>query len=679
MLTSRLCNILKSHLASSFNILTVTFTNKAASEMKSRIEKMLGTSTAGWWIGTFHSMGARILRKHPEVIGLKKQFTIIDVDDQIRVLKQVLSYHDIDEKRWPAKNLNNIIQRWKDRGCNPDNVDEFGKNFGNNKGIDLYCSYQARLKSLNVVDYGDLLLQNINIFKNQPDILESYQNKFKYILVDEYQDTNFCQYNWLNMLAKKYNNICVVGDDDQSIYSWRGAEVGNILRFENDYKNSLTIKLEKNYRSTGNILEASNFLISNNKKRMGKNLWTDSGKGDKIDVINTDNSEEEAIAISDRIEILKKNKEQLSDIAILVRATFQTRFFEERFIKIGLPYKIIGGTKFYERSEIKDAIAYFRILVSDFDDLAFERIINIPRRGLGDQSLRKIEILAREKKISLLNSSRIIVQDDTLNSKAKINLSRFLNLLDVWRKKYKNLSASEISELVLEESGYTEYWQNDKSIESSGRLENLKELVNAISDFDNLKGFLEHIQLVMDNNYNNNLDSINLLTLHAAKGLEFKYVFLPGWEEEIFPNRRSLEEKFSEGLEEERRLAYVGITRAKKRAWILYANNRVIHGQWFYSMPSRFINELPEKNISKPFEKKENNSNFLDFDSINFKDNENDKITIMDNELIVKGSKVFHQKFGYGIVYDIDGENAEVKFDKTNIKKVKKEYLFVDK
>ena len=672
-----MCNILKNRLASSNDILTVTFTNKAANEMKSRIEQMLGVNTAGWWIGTFHSMGARILRKYPEVVGLKKQFTIIDVDDQIRITKQVLSYHNIDEKRWPAKTLHSIIQRWKDKGYNPESIDEIGKNFAVNKGSELYQTYQSRLKSLNVVDYGDLLLQNLNIFKNQSDILKIFQNKFKYILVDEYQDTNICQYNWLNLLAKKYQNICVVGDDDQSIYSWRGAEVGNILRFEKDYECAKIIKLEKNYRSTKNILEASNFLISKNINRMGKNLWTDKEQGEKIEIVNSNNSQEEAIAVSDRIESLKAKKEKLSNVAILVRASFQTRFFEERFIQIGLPYKIIGGTKFYERLEIKDALAYLRILVSDYDDLAFERIINVPKRGLGEQSMRKIEILARENKMSLIEASRKILNENVLSAKANNSLNNFINLLNVWRDKYGSLSASEISEIVLEESGYTEYWQNDKSVESAGRLENLKELITAISDFDDLKGFLEHIQLVMDNNYNNNLDSVNLLTLHAAKGLEFKYVFLPGWEEEIFPNRKSLEEKFSEGLEEERRLAYVGITRAKNQVWILYANSRIIHGQWFYSLPSRFINELPEDTTLKE-NSFNNETNFIQNSDMHFKKNAVE-ISLLNCEIIKKGTKVFHQKFGYGIVKDIDGENAEVKFDKTDIKKVKKDYLLVGK
>ena len=680
VLTTRLSYILHQKLVNPYETLTVTFTNKAANEMKNRIEEILQTNTAGWWIGTFHSMAARILRRHPEVVGLRKQFTIIDTDDQIRLLKQVLSYHDIDEKRWPAKGLSDIIQRWKDKGCNPDNIDEKGKQFGNNKGAELYNTYQNRLKSLNVVDYGDLLLQNLNIFNLQKDILQLYQNQFKYILVDEYQDTNVCQYNWLKLLAAKYNNICVVGDDDQSIYSWRGAEVGNILRFEKEYSNSVTIKLEKNYRSTGNILDAANQLISNNKKRMGKTLWTDEKKGDKIEIVNSYNGETEAVMVSDKIEEIQSMDSQLNSIAILVRASYQTRFFEDRLIKIGLPYRIIGGTKFYERLEIKDALAYLRVTVSDYDDLAFERIINIPKRGIGKKALRDIEIYARNNQISLLSACQKLCTDDYFNSNVSFNLKSFFKLLSVWRTNLDNMSAEEATQIILEDSGYTDLWQKDKSIEAEGRLENLKELISAISEFENINSFLEHIQLVMDNNLKNDGDAVNLLTLHAAKGLEFEYVFLPGWEEDIFPNRKSLEEKLNAGLEEERRLAYVGLTRARKKALISYANNRIIHGQWFYSLPSRFIKELPEENIKgnnlEQFSKintLEKNNNYFSVD--NFVDNR--KIETI-HSIIKIGNKVFHQKFGYGTVKSIEGESAEVEFDKTNIKKIKKEFLSTD-
>ena len=594
VLTTRLAYILNQNLANPFETLTVTFTNKAASEMKQRVEEMLRIGTDGWWIGTFHAMGARILRKNPEIVGLKTQFSIIDIDDQIRLVKQALSYHNVDEKKWPSRLIHNIIQRWKDEGLNPEEISD-DKIFGNVSGKNIYRTYQNRLLTLNVVDYGDLLLQNLNIFKSNPEILTTYQKKFKYILVDEYQDTNICQNRWLNLLAENFKNICAVGDDDQSIYSWRGAEVKNILKFGDTFTNTTTIKLEENYRSTNNILEAANFLVGKNKERLGKNLWTNQGRGDKIQVINISNSEEEAISVSDIIESLHSKGSPLSSMAILVRATYQTRFFEDRFVKIGLPYKIIGGTKFYERLEIKDAMAYLRLVASDYDDLAFERIINVPKRGLGTKSLLDIQTNARKKNITLLESCKILSRDNHFNTKTSMNIRQFLKMLQNCKEKVDKVSTSEIAELVLEESGYVEMWQNDKSVESEGRLENLKELVSAVEEFESLNVFLEHIQLVMDNSINKTEDSVNLLTLHAAKGLEFDNVFLPGWEEEIFPNKKSIDEKFNKGLEEERRLAYVGLTRAKKRAWILHANSRYIHGNWLYSSPSRFIMNYQKK------------------------------------------------------------------------------------
>ncbi len=665
VLTTRLANILKNKLANPHETLTVTFTNKAASEMKQRVEFMLKVATDGWWIGTFHAMAARILRNHPELAGLKKQFSIIDIDDQIRLVKQALSYHNVDEKRWPPRLLHNIIQRWKDKGMNPDNISDKEK-LGNVNSKEIYKTYQNRLLTLNVVDYGDLLLHNINIFRNNPEVLASYKNKFKYILVDEYQDTNVCQHTWLKLLADQYKNICAVGDDDQSIYSWRGAEVKNILRFEDTFKNTKVIKLEENYRSTGNILEAANELVKNNKARLGKKLWTKEGQGERIKVINISNSEEEAIVVSDLIENLFSKGQKLSSIAILVRATYQTRFFEDRFIKIGLPYKIIGGTKFYERLEIRDAMAYLRLVSSDLDDLAFERIVNVPKRGLGTKSLLDIETFSRKENVSLLESCRKLLQNDHFNTKTSSNLKVFLMSLKSWKEKKEALSAAELAELILEESGYTEMWQNDKSIEAEGRLENLKELVSAISDFENLNSFLEHIQLVMDNSINNKKDTVNLLTLHAAKGLEFDYVFLPGWEEEIFPNKKSIDESLNEGLEEERRLAYVGITRAKKEVWILHANTRFIHGNWLFSSPSRFIKELPKKNIL---------TSNLFFDNNNKKEVYDQSDNLLNYENLLVGDKVFHQKFGYGIIKTLDGDNAEVAFSKTNIKKVKTNYL----
>ena len=674
VLTTKLSKIIRENYASPYEILTVTFTNKAANEMKNRVESILRINTAGWWIGTFHSMGARILRKNPEIVGLKKQFTIIDTDDQLKLLKQVLSFHNIDDKRWPAKNLSYIIQRWKDKGLNPDSIDQYGSDFANNKGAILYETYQKRLKTLNAADYGDLLLQNLNMFHIQPDIKNYYKNKFKFILVDEYQDTNMCQYQWLQNIVNKNQNICVVGDDDQSIYSWRGAEVKNIFKFEKEYDKVKVIKLEKNYRSKANILNAANYLISNNKNRMGKDLWTDDKAGEKIEIINVNNNEEEATYISDKIEELLSSGVLLESFAILVRASYQTRAFEDRFIKIGMPYKIIGGTKFYERLEIRDALAFLRIVASDYDDLAFERIINVPKKGIGEKTIRSIEVFRREKDLSLIQATRELVKINYFSNKINNNLSNFIKLIEKWRNQ-KTLNASELAETILDESGYTEMWQNDKSVEAESRLDNLKELINAISEFDTIRSFIEHIQLVMDNELNNKNNSVNILTFHASKGLEFENIFLPGWEEEVFPNKRALEERLNEGLEEERRLAYVGITRAQKRVWILHANSRIIHGQWFYSIPSRFLSELPSDNI---ISNSDTNANY--FGNLDYQNNilENNNTYIENKNTILKGDRVFHQKFGYGLIINIENDNAEVKFEKTSIKKVKIDYLIKD-
>ncbi len=674
VLTTKLSKIIRENYANPYEILTVTFTNKAANEMKNRVESILRINTAGWWIGTFHSMGARILRKNPEIVGLKKQFTIIDTDDQLKLLKQVLSFHNIDDKRWPAKNLSYVIQRWKDKGLNPDNIDQHGRDFANNKGAILYETYQKRLKTLNAADYGDLLLQNLNMFHIQPDIKNFYKNKFKFVLVDEYQDTNLCQYQWLQNIVNKNQNICVVGDDDQSIYSWRGAEVKNIFKFEKEYDKVKVIKLEKNYRSKANILNAANFLISNNKNRMGKDLWTDDDAGEKIEIINVNNNEEEATYISDKIEELLSSGVLLESFAILVRASYQTRAFEDRFIKIGMPYKIIGGTKFYERLEIRDALAFLRIVASDYDDLAFERIINVPKKGIGEKTIRSIEVFGREKDLSLIQATKELVKINYFSNKINNNLSNFIKLVEKWRNQ-KTLNASELAETILDESGYTEMWQNDKSVEAESRLDNLKELINAISEFDTIRSFIEHIQLVMDNELNNKNNSVNILTFHASKGLEFENIFLPGWEEEVFPNKRALEERLNEGLEEERRLAYVGITRAQKRVWILHANSRIIHGQWFYSIPSRFLSELPSDNIVS---NSDTNNNY--FGNLDYQNNilENNSTYIENKDTILKGDRVFHQKFGYGLVINLENDNAEVNFEKTSTKKVKIDYLIKD-
>ena len=674
VLTTKLSKIIRENYANPYEILTVTFTNKAANEMKNRVESSLNINTAGWWIGTFHSMGARILRKNPEIVGLRKDFTIIDTDDQLKLLKQVLSFHNIDDKRWPAKNLSYVIQRWKDKGLNPDNVDQYGSDFANNKGSILYDTYQKRLKTLNAADYGDLLLQNLNMFNTQPDIKDYYKNKFKFLLVDEYQDTNMCQYYWLQNIVNKNQNICVVGDDDQSIYSWRGAEVKNIFKFEREYEKVKLIKLEKNYRSKANILNAANFLISNNKNRMGKDLWTDDEAGEKIEIINVNNNEEEATYISDKIEELISSGVLLESFAILVRASYQTRAFEDRFIKIGMPYKIIGGTKFYERLEIRDALAFLRIVASDYDNIAFERIINVPRKGIGEKTIRSIEVFGREKNLSLIQATRSLIKTNYFTKKVNNALVNFINLVEKWRNQ-KTLSASELTETILDESGYTEMWQNDKSVEAESRLDNLKELINAISEFDTIRSFIEHIQLVMDNELNNKNNSVNILTFHASKGLEFENIFLPGWEEEVFPNKRALEERLNEGLEEERRLAYVGITRAQKRVWILHANSRIIHGQWFYSIPSRFLSELPSDNI---ISNSDTNANY--FGNLDYQSNilEKNHTYIENKDIILNGDRVFHQKFGYGSVINLENDNAEVKFEKTSTKKVKIDYLIKD-
>ena len=609
VLTSRLSYILQNKIAHPSEICTVTFTNKAANEMRMRVEKMIGNSIAGWWLGTFHSLAARILRANAELVNLKNTFTIIDTDDQIRLIKQILSLENIDEKRWPARSLLSIIQRWKDMGLNPIDVkDAFhsGTDFANNQAIKLYKLYQNRLITLNAADFGDLLLHVITIFQRNSDIKSLYQNKFKYILVDEFQDTNASQYFWLKSLAEKHKNLCAVGDDDQSIYSWRGADVSNILNFEKDFQNTKTIRLEENYRSTGNILAAASGLISKNQSRLGKTLWTEGDIGNLINIRTVYDGKEEAESISDEIEAYQRNNNSINDVAILVRAGFQTRTFEERFLKIGLPYQVVGGLRFYERLEIRDAIAYLRLINSSDDQLAFERIINKPKRGLGDKTIRQIEQYSRSSKLNLEMAARKLSETDELSSKASSTIRLFSKNLDKWRIDLVDKKLGELVEIVLEESGYIEMLKKDRSIEAPGRLDNLKELVNAINEFESLQNFLEHIQLVMEGANNQEIETAKIMTLHAAKGLEFPLVFLPGWEEGLFPNQRSIDENGESGLEEERRLAYVGITRAKSDLWIFNANSRLTHGQWIDCIPSRFLDELPEKNINRFFSNSKN-------------------------------------------------------------------------
>jgi DNA helicase-2/ATP-dependent DNA helicase PcrA len=603
VLTVRIAHILATGRARPSEILAVTFTNKAAREMKHRVGEIVGHLVEGMpWLGTFHSIGVRILRRHAELVGLKPDFTILDVDDQIRLLKQLLEAENIDEKRWPARVLASLIDGWKNRGLTPEQVPAGeAAPFANGKGLKLYKAFQERLKILNAADFGDLLLENIRLFREQPEVLRQYQSRFKFILVDEYQDTNVAQYLWLRLLAQRTEgeakNICCVGDDDQSIYGWRGAEVDNILRFEHDFPGATVIRLERNYRSTGHILAAASHLIAHNEGRLGKTLRTDDVPGEKVTVTGAWDSEEEARAIGEEIEQLQRGGHALNQIAILVRASFQMREFEDRFVTLGLPYRVIGGPRFYERAEIRDALAYLRVINSPADDLAFERIVNVPKRGLGDATLQLLHDHARKRRVPLTAAARAMVATDELKPKPRGALRGLLDSIERWRKQRDNLPHTQLAEIVLDESGYTEMWQKDRSADAAGRLENLKELVRSMEEFENLQGFLEHISLVMDNEKAAEADAVNIMTLHSAKGLEFDTVFLPGWEEGLFPHQRTLDDQGRAGLEEERRLAHVGITRARKRAKIYFATNRRMHGLWQTNIPSRFLDELPEANV----------------------------------------------------------------------------------
>src|SRR6266478_1414799 len=650
VLTCRIAHILSMGRARPGEILSVTFTNKAAREMKLRLGQMLGQAVEGMpWLGTFHSIGGRILRTHAELAQLKSNFTVLDVDDQIRLLKQLLQAENIDDKRWPARMLAGLIDGWKNRGLMPSQVPPGeAAVFGNGKGGKLYASYQERLKILNAADFGDLLLENIRIFREHPDVLRQYQHRFKFILVDEYQDTNVAQYLWLRLLSQTspkpqaaptviperaegpnpesgdeddllrdsgvapdgaprsddvsaapapLKNICCVGDDDQSIYGWRGAEVDNILRFEHDFPGAKVIRLVRNYRSTGHILAAASHLIAHNEGRLGKTLRTEDVDGEKVTVTGAWDSEEEARAIGEEIEELQRAGHKLNDVAILVRASFQMREFEDRFVTLGLPYRVIGGPRFYERAEIRDALAYLRVINSPADDLAFERIVNVPKRGLGDATLQMLHDHARKRRIPLSEAARAVVETDELKPKARGALRDLIVSFDRWRAQSDVTAHTELAEIVLDESGYTEMWQKDRSADAAGRLENLKELVRSMEEFENLQGFLEHIALVMDRDGGSEDDAVSLMTLHSAKGLEFDNVFLPGWEEGLFPSQRTLDEQGRAGLEEERRLAHVGLTRARRRAKLYFATNRRIHGTWTTTIPSRFLDELPSANV----------------------------------------------------------------------------------
>ena len=601
VLTTRIANIIKEKKAFPNQILAVTFTNKAAKEMQIRVSKILGSSATGLsWLGTFHSVCAKLLRKHATAVNLNSNFTIIDTDDQIRLIKNICKAENIDIKQLAPRYILAIIDRWKNKGFYPNEVVINKKDIYEKIILPIYKIYQQKLIDLNSCDFGDLILHTVKILEKNLDIREIYSKNFKYILVDEYQDTNFIQSKWLNLLSEKNNNICCVGDDDQSIYSWRGAEIKNFLEFDQVYENTKVIRLEQNYRSTDNILSVASNLISNNQNRVGKTLKTTMEEGDLIKLNCYKNGKDEAIGISDEIEKVKK-KFSYNNITILVRAIFQTREFEERFLKIGLPYRILGGIKFYERAEIKDCIGYLRLIYQEKDDLAFERIVNNPKRSVGESTIKSIHEYSKKQKICLENSSRKMIQENLIKPKAKIGLSSFLDLLSKWRGdlKIKKVNHVKLLQIILDESGYSAMLKNKKDLENENRLENIKELLSAMKEFDNLESFLEHVSLATSIDQEWEGEKINMMTMHAAKGLEFDVVFLPGWEEGLFPHQKSIEEKGQNGLEEERRLAYVGLTRAKKRVIISFSMNRFYQGDWIDSMASRFIDELPEKYLEK--------------------------------------------------------------------------------
>jgi DNA helicase-2/ATP-dependent DNA helicase PcrA len=599
VLTTRIAHLIATGRARPFDILAVTFTNKAAREMRERIGHLLGGVAEGMsWLGTFHAIGTKILRRHAELVGLRSDFTILGMDDQLRLLKQVIADANIDEKRWPARQLAQAIDSWKNRGLTVDKVPAGeGASFAHGKGVALYAAYQERLKTLNAADFGDLLLECLRLWRDHPDVLAHYQDRFRYMLVDEYQDTNVAQYLWLRLLAQSRKNVCCVGDDDQSIYGWRGAEVDNILRFEHDFPGAVVIRLERNYRSTGHILATASGLIAKNEGRLGKTLRTEADAGDKVTITGAWDSEEEARLIGEEIEALQAKRTDLSQVAILVRISAQMREIEDRLVQLGVPYRVVGGPRFYERAEIRDALAYLRVAAQPADDLAFERIINTPKRGLADATLQVLHGHARAARIPLTQAARFVIESEELKPKPRAALRDLMLSFDRWRKLAETLPHAEVAQTILEESGYTDMWQRDKSADAAGRLENLKELVRSMEEFPDLQGFLEHVSLVMEANESETGQRVSLMTLHAAKGLEFDTVFLPGWEEGLFPNQRALDESGRAGLEEERRLAHVGLTRARRSARIYFASNRRIHGMWNSTIPSRFVDDLPEAHV----------------------------------------------------------------------------------
>ena len=729
VLTTRIAHMIATGKVFPSQILAVTFTNKAAREMKERVGHLLGSVAEGMpWLGTFHAIGTKILRRHAELVGLRSDFTILDTDDQIRLMKQVIKAEDIDEKRWPARALASFIDGWKNRGLTPDKVPmgEAGA-FANGRGGKLYKLYQERLKQLNAADFGDLLLENLRLFRENPDVLASYQERFKYMLVDEYQDTNVAQYLWLRLLAQGHRNVACVGDDDQSIYGWRGAEVDNILRFETDFPGAAVVRLERNYRSTGHILSSAAHLIAHNQGRLGKTLFTDDEVGEKPTLTGAWDSEEEARLIGDEIEALQHKGHSLADIAILVRISAQMREIEDRFVTLGLPYRVIGGPRFYERLEIRDALAYLRIIANPTDDLAFERIVNTPKRGLGDATIELVHQYARKAHIPMLEAVNRLVETDELKPKPRGALRDLARDIARWATSIDTMKHNELAEQVLEESGYTDMWQKERTADSAGRLENLKELVRSMEEFPDLGAFLEHVSLVMEMTDNDTAERVSIMTLHGAKGLEFDTVFLPGWEEGLFPSQRALDESGRAGLEEERRLAYVGLTRARRRAKIYFASNRRIHGMWNSTIPSRFVDELPEDHVevlespagfskaggfgNSRFEgggfggstyntpgwqraqgraagNTANTRNPSNGDHSGFSEQasayqaapQRRSTTLIEGEVVARstgtassyseGERVFHIKFGNGSVSAVDGNKLTIDFDKAGRKMV---------
>ncbi len=787
-LTARIVHLLQMGRARPNEILAVTFTNKAAREMKLRVGRLLGDVAEGMaWMGTFHSISVKILRRHAELVGLRSSFTILDTDDQVRLLKQLIQAANIDEKRWPARLMAGLIDGWKNRALTPDKVPSAEASAFNSRGTEIYEQYQERLRTLNATDFGDLLLHCVTIFQRHPDVLAHYQNRFRYLLVDEYQDTNVAQYLWLRLLAQGHRNICCVGDDDQSIYGWRGAEVGNILRFEKDFPGAVVVRLEQNYRSTAHILAAASAVIESNAGRLGKTLWTAGDAGEKLRLIGHWDGEEEARWIGEEIEALQRGTSKfaarrsktrsapahqeadrrskgdatsmnpggdthevtrlqadsftqagrqnapsptafgLDEIVILVRASHQMRAFEDRFLTIGLPYRVIGGPRFYERQEVRDAMAYFRLAVSPEDDLAFERVVNLPKRGLGDKAQQDIQREARGQGVSLLDGARGLLARSGIGGKGAGQLRAFVDGVDRWHAALtraarttpsegvvieplipdtapaNDLSHVRLAEVILEESGYVSMWQNDKTPEAPGRLENLKELVKALEQFDSLQGFLEHVSLIMENETEEAVEKVSIMTLHAAKGLEFPVVFLPGWEEGLFPSQRSMDESGQKGLEEERRLAYVGITRAEELCTISFASNRRVYGQWQSQLPSRFIDELPAAHVdvltppglfgggfgaaahgfSSQVEERATRADV--YNSPGWRRMQDRSATrpvsqprearhmVIDAEAVsgyALGDRVFHQKFGYGEVVAIEGDKLDVEFDHAGSKKI---------